>query len=69
MLCQVEKAKEDMLNQLYSSIRLIFCTLILPLFSNTWHSGQDAVKLLKLQLSVYKILFSLQTEEPCVDFC
>ena len=29
MLCQVEKAKEDMLNQLYSSIRLMFCTLVL----------------------------------------
>jgi dynamin 1/3 len=25
VLCQVEKAKEDMLNQLYSSIRLMFC--------------------------------------------
>lgn len=24
VLCQVEKAKEDMLNQLYSSIRLIY---------------------------------------------
>jgi hypothetical protein len=65
MLCQVEKANEDMLNQLYSSIKLMFCTLIVPVFSNTRHSEQDAVELLKLHPSVYKILFSLQIEEPC----
>jgi hypothetical protein len=69
VLCQVEKAKEDMLNQLYSSIRLMFCTLIVSLFSNTRHSEQDAIQLLKLQLSVSKILCSLQTEEACVDLC
>jgi dynamin GTPase len=28
VLCQVEKAKEDMLNQLYSSIRLMNTSLI-----------------------------------------
>ena len=27
MLCQVENAKEDMLNQLYSSVRLVTCLL------------------------------------------
>jgi hypothetical protein len=49
----VEKAKEDMLNQIYSSIRLMFCILMVPLFSNIKHSKQDAVELLKLYLSVY----------------
>jgi hypothetical protein len=48
VLCQVEKAKEDMLNQLYSSIRLVLSLLALLsddfqvhffLMNAIWYSG------------------------------
>lgn len=35
VLCQVEKAKEDMLNQLYSSVRLVLS--LLPIFPPSTH--------------------------------
>jgi hypothetical protein len=59
VLCQVEKAKEDMLNQLYSSIRLFQRKY--SLWFQIVDVLEDAINILKLSLSVTSKIFSLET--------
>lgn len=49
VLCQVEKAKEDMLNKLYSSVRSVFGSVPICIYICVWfETRNDRIALLYL---------------------